>query len=131
MNANHLPARGYYSVGMIVVVTNSHAHVPLDVVRHSDRDRQTEDGMRHSEGVDVAIPAEDLAGYTSGDQARDQEYRIGNMRQAEESGAQQYCAPSRNQFFKAQEKIRLQNELLQDSPDRVAARVSGLRDGSK
>ena len=81
---------------MVIEIADTDAHVPVYVVRHSNRDRQTKDGMRHSEGVDVAIAAKDLASHTTSDEADDQQHRIGNVREAKESGAQQHRATSRN-----------------------------------
>ena len=81
---------------VVVVVADAHAHVPVYVVRYSDCDRETKDCVRHAESIDVAITAEDFAGNASGDQANNEQYRIGNMREAEESRTQQHGATGRD-----------------------------------
>lgn len=73
---------------VVIVVTDSHAHVALYVVGHGDRDSQTKNRMGNAESVNVAVAAEDFTRHASGDQASYQKYRIGNMREAEKPSAQ-------------------------------------------
>ena len=81
---------------VVVVIADANTHVPVYIVRHGDGDRETKDCVGHAESIDVAVTAEDFAGNASGDQANNEQYRIGNMREAEESRTQQHGATRRN-----------------------------------
>ena len=64
---------------VVVEVADAYAHMPLDVVGDGDRDRKSEDRVRHAEAVDVALTAKDLAGSPSSEEADAHQYRIGNV----------------------------------------------------
>ena len=103
----------------------------LNIVWDGDCDGKSQNRMGYAERVNVAITSEDLAGKAARNQAGHQQYRIGNVREAEESCAEQNRAASRNQLLETQEEIRLQNELLQHSPDRVTSGVPCLGDSAE
>ncbi len=108
-------------VGVITQVAESDAHVVVQGGWNGDGNGETEDGVGETQRVEIAVTQEQGAGGNSPDERCNHEHWVGNMGAGEEAGGdqdrQRRCAEDAEQ---AQQKIFLQNELLQEGPEDVA-----------
>ena len=65
-------------------VSESYAHIVVHGSGNSDGDAYAEDGMRESQGIDVAVAKEEQAAGESPDQGDRCKDRVGQVREREE-----------------------------------------------
>src|SRR5207245_1250011 len=103
----------------------SHAHVSVHVVRHAKRDRYSDDCVCNCDCEKSAVPAEHFCKRQSTQSCCDYQYRIWQMRGGKQHRRRKDRAlAAAEERFESQEEVRLCDELLSQSPERVSSEVN-------
>src|SRR5580692_729298 len=106
----------------IAQITEADAHVVDGRRGHGDGDGDSEDGVGHGQRPEIARFEKDEAGGEPPDQREHSEDRVGKVREREDKGGRRRSQRGAgNQPNEARQKVSLQQKLLGERPDGVAA----------
>ena len=109
---------------MIAEITESNAHISMQIGRQRDSHGKSQNGMGDRNGVDVSVSRESRRKAQATDQSREHENRIREVRDGKYDATREDATAASKYGQQVQEQEGLQYELLLERPDAVSDHVS-------